>query len=60
MKPDLEQHELFMREAISESHESVVSGNGETGCVFAETIVITEDGARRMHAFPTEFQQIPV
>ncbi len=29
---------------------------GETGCVFAETIQITETGARAMHAFPTEFQ----
>ncbi len=29
-------------------------------CVFAETIVITENGARRMHSFPTEFQRLPV
>jgi Xaa-Pro aminopeptidase len=29
---------------------------GETGCVFAETVVITEQGARRMHSYPTEFQ----
>jgi len=34
--------------------------NGETGCVFAETIVITDDGARRMHSFSTDFQQLPV
>jgi len=34
--------------------------NGETGCVFAETIMITEDAARRMHTFSTEFQVIPV
>ena len=32
--------------------------NGETGCVFAETIAITETGARRMHSFPTEFQTL--
>lgn len=30
--------------------------NGETGCVFAETILITEAGASRMHRFPTEIQ----
>ena len=29
-----------------------------TGCVFAETVEITETGARRMHAFPMEFQRI--
>ncbi len=34
--------------------------NGETGCVFAETIAITGTGARRMHGFPTEFQTIPL
>jgi hypothetical protein len=34
--------------------------NGETGCVFAETITITADGARRMHSFSTDFQQLPV
>jgi hypothetical protein len=28
--------------------------------VFAETIVITDDGARRMHSFSTELQRIPV
>ena len=33
---------------------------GETGCVFAETIVITDDGARRLHSFPTEFQRVAV
>ena len=33
--------------------------NGSTGCVFAETILITEHGARRLHAFPTEFQTLP-
>jgi len=34
--------------------------NGETGCVFAETITITKDGARRMHSFSTDFQKLPV
>jgi Xaa-Pro aminopeptidase len=34
--------------------------NGETGCVFAETIHITETGARRMHGYPTEFQALTV
>ena len=34
--------------------------NGETGCVFAETIVITDDGARRLHSFSTDFQRLPV
>ena len=34
--------------------------NGETGCVFAETIVITDNGARRLHSFSTEFQRLPV
>ncbi|HTP91263.1 MAG TPA: M24 family metallopeptidase, partial [Xanthobacteraceae bacterium] len=34
--------------------------NGETGCVFAETIEITATGARRMHGFSIEFQTIPV
>jgi Xaa-Pro aminopeptidase len=33
---------------------------GKTGCVFAETIEITADGARRMHTFPMEFQRIAV
>jgi Xaa-Pro dipeptidase len=34
--------------------------DGKTGCVFAETIEITSDGARRMHAYPMEFQQIEI
>jgi hypothetical protein len=34
--------------------------NGETGCVFAETITITDTGARRMHSFSTDFQRLPV
>lgn len=34
--------------------------NGETGCVFAETILITETGARRMHSYPMEFQTLSV
>jgi len=33
---------------------------GETGCVLAETIAITEDAARRMHSFSTELQVIQV
>jgi Xaa-Pro aminopeptidase len=33
---------------------------GKTGCVFAETVEITSDGARRMHSFPMEFQKIAV
>lgn len=32
--------------------------NGETGCVFAETIVVTEDKPKRLHTFPTNFQLI--
>jgi len=32
--------------------------NGETGCVFAETILITEGETKRMHSFPTGFQTI--
>jgi len=32
--------------------------NGETGCVFAETVLITETGARRMHTYSTEFQRL--
>jgi Xaa-Pro dipeptidase len=32
--------------------------NGETGCVFAETIVVTEKGARRLHSFPDELRII--
>jgi len=31
---------------------------GKTGCVFAETVQITEDGARRMHAYSMDFQEI--
>jgi hypothetical protein len=34
--------------------------NGETGCVFAETIRITERGACRMHGYPTELQVLDV
>jgi Xaa-Pro aminopeptidase len=34
--------------------------DGKTGCVFAETVVITETGARRMHEYPTNFQTIAV
>ena len=33
---------------------------GKTGCVFAETVVITETGANRMHEYPMDFQVIPV
>ena len=33
---------------------------GKTGCVFAETVEITDTGARRMHSFPMEFQRIEV
>ena len=31
---------------------------GQTGCVFAETIEITDSGVRRMHSFPIELQQV--
>jgi hypothetical protein len=34
--------------------------DGKTGCVFAETIEITAIGARRLHEFSMEFQQIAV
>jgi Xaa-Pro aminopeptidase len=34
--------------------------DGKTGCVFAETVEITDTGARRMHSFPMEFQRIEV
>jgi Xaa-Pro dipeptidase len=34
--------------------------DGKTGCVFAETVEITPDGAQRMHSFPMEFQRIAV
>jgi len=33
---------------------------GKTGCVFAETVVITESDARRMHDYPMEFQTIAI
>jgi hypothetical protein len=32
---------------------------GDTGCAFAETIVISEDGASRMHSYPLELQALP-
>ena len=32
--------------------------DGKTGCVFAETVVITDKGARRMHSYPLDFQTI--
>jgi Xaa-Pro dipeptidase len=31
---------------------------GKTGCVFAETVVITDTGARRLHSYPMNFQTI--
>lgn len=34
--------------------------DGKTGCVFAETVEITEAGARRMHSYPLEFQTLAV
>lgn len=34
--------------------------DGETGCVFAETVEITATGARRMHGYPLEFQTLAV
>ncbi len=34
--------------------------DGKTGCVFAETVEITETGAQRMHSYPMEFQRIAV
>lgn len=34
--------------------------DGKTGCVFAETIEITSNGAQRMHNYPMEFQRIEV
>ena len=33
--------------------------NGETGCVFAETVRITATGAERMHSYPMDFQVLP-
>lgn len=32
---------------------------GSTGCVFAETVLITGNGARRMHSYPMELQVLP-
>jgi Xaa-Pro aminopeptidase len=32
--------------------------NGDTGCVFAETIVVTEGKPRRLHSFPIGFQVV--
>ena len=32
--------------------------NGETGCVLAETVLVTEEGSRRLHSFPLGFQII--
>jgi Xaa-Pro aminopeptidase len=34
--------------------------DGKTGCVFAETVVITDTGARRMHNYPMDFQVLNV
>ena len=34
--------------------------NGETGCVFAETVLVTEGKAKRMHHFPTDLQRIDI
>ena len=34
--------------------------DGKTGCVFAETVVITKTGARRMHEYSMDFQTIAV
>jgi Xaa-Pro dipeptidase len=34
--------------------------DGETGTVFAETILITETGARRMHSYDMRLQQLPL
>jgi hypothetical protein len=34
--------------------------DGETGCAFAETVVITDTGARRMHDYPIGFQVLNV
>jgi Xaa-Pro dipeptidase len=34
--------------------------NGETGCVFAETVLVTEGKPRRLHSFDTGFQVIEV
>ncbi|MGB6447438.1 MAG: hypothetical protein WBF47_20150, partial [Xanthobacteraceae bacterium] len=32
--------------------------DGKTGCVFAETVVITDAGAKRLHSYPMNFQTI--
>ena len=32
--------------------------DGKTGCVFAETVVITDTGAKRLHSYPMNFQII--
>ncbi len=32
--------------------------DGKTGCVFAETVVITGSGAKRLHSYPMNFQTI--
>jgi Xaa-Pro dipeptidase len=32
--------------------------DGKTGCVFAETVVITDNGAKRLHSYPMNFQTI--
>jgi Xaa-Pro aminopeptidase len=34
--------------------------NGETGCVFAETVVVTETAARWLHGYPLELKVIDV
>ena len=34
--------------------------DGKTGCVFAETVVITDAGARRMHSYSMEFQSLAI
>ena len=34
--------------------------NGKTGCCFAETIIITETGARRMHSYDMALQELAV
>lgn len=34
--------------------------NGDTGCCFAETVVITDDGARALHHYPQVLKALPV
>jgi Xaa-Pro aminopeptidase len=34
--------------------------NGETGCVFAETILVTGEGARRLHGYPLALTVISI